>query len=132
MCCEQTLTGLPHVPPPRYEYDCHVCSLVKLPKFRKGNTASTDNIKPGELLHMDFAFWYITSRRMFTSVLAIIDAKKRMLWLFCTSSKKPPIHILRWFFANLRREKRTLANIHVDENGALASSAAFATYLRDE
>jgi hypothetical protein len=132
MCREQTLTGLPRVPPPRYEYDCPVCSLGKLPQFRKGKTASTDNLKPGELLHMDLAFWHSISDRMLTAVLNIIDAKTRMLWLFCTSSKKPPIHILRWFFTNLRREKRTLANICVDEDGALAGSTAFATYLRDE
>jgi hypothetical protein len=81
---------------------------------------------------MYFAFWDITSRRMFTDVLTSIDAKTRMLWLFCTPSKGPPIHILRWLFANLRGDKRTLENIRVDEDGALAVSAAFVTYLRDE
>jgi hypothetical protein len=54
---------------------------------------------------------------MFTAVSTTIYAKTRMLWLFFTSSKKPPIHILRWFSANLRREKRTLENIRVDEDG---------------
>jgi hypothetical protein len=39
---------------------------------------------------------------------------------------------LRWFFANLRRKKRTLENICVDEDRALAGSAAFEKYLRDE
>jgi hypothetical protein len=55
-----------------------------------------------------------------------------MLWLFCTVSKKPPINILRWFFANLRWEKIPLASICVDEDGALAGSSAFATFIRDE
>jgi hypothetical protein len=32
----------------------------------------------------------------------------------------------------LRREKRTLTNICVDEDGALAGSSSFATFLRDE
>jgi hypothetical protein len=127
MCREQTPTGLPRVPPPQYEYDCPVCSLGKLPQFRKRKTASTDNLKPGELMHMDFTFWDITLLRMFTAVLIIIYAKTRMLWLFCTSSKKPPMHILRWFFANLRREKRMLANIRVDEDGDMAGSASFTT-----
>jgi hypothetical protein len=126
------MLGLPKVPPPRYEYDCPVCSLGKLPQFRKGKTVSTAKLQPGELLHMDFAFWDILSRRNFTAVLTIVDACTRMLWLFCTASKKPPVHILRWFFANLRREKITLANIRVDEDGALAGSSAFATFLRDE
>jgi hypothetical protein len=81
---------------------------------------------------MDFAFWDIPSRRMNTAVLAIIDSKTRMLWLFCTSSKNPPIHILRWFFATLCCEKRTLVNIRIYEDGALAGSAAFETYIHDE
>jgi hypothetical protein len=104
MCREQTLMRLPQVPPPHHAYDCPVCSLGKVPQFCKGKTSSTDNLTPGELLHTDFAFWDITSRRMCTDVLTIIYAKTRMLWLFCTSSKKPPVHILRWFFANLCRE----------------------------
>jgi hypothetical protein len=81
---------------------------------------------------MDFGFWDNFSSHMFTDMITIVDAKTKMLCLFCTSSKKPPIHILRWFFANLRREKRSLANIRVDEDGALDRSAAFVTYLRDE
>jgi hypothetical protein len=55
-----------------------------------------------------------------------------MLWIFCTASKKPPVHIFRWFFSNLRRENITLVDICVDEDGALAGSSAFATFLRDE
>jgi hypothetical protein len=129
---QQTLLGLPRIPPPRYEYDCPVCSLGNLPQFHKGKTLSMATLKPGELLHMDFEFWDIVSRRLFTAMLTIVDAKTRMLWIFCTSSKKPPIHILKWFFANLRREPRALANIRVDEDGALSWSAAFATYLRDD
>jgi hypothetical protein len=44
---DQTMIGLPRVPPPRYTYACHICSFDKLPQFRKGNTASTENIQPG-------------------------------------------------------------------------------------
>jgi hypothetical protein len=68
-------------------------------------------MQPGELLHMDFSFWDILSHHNFTAVLAIVDATTCMLWLFCTASKKPPIHIIWWFFANLRRDKYTLVNI---------------------
>jgi hypothetical protein len=81
---------------------------------------------------MAFAFWEILSRCNFTAILIIVDASTRMLWIFCTSSKKPPVHILGWFFANLRRENRTLVNISVDEDGALDGSSAFTTFLRDE
>jgi hypothetical protein len=54
------------------------------------------------------------------------------MWMFCTYSKKPPIHILRWFFTNLRRESHLLDNVRVDEDGALARSSCFCQYIRDE
>jgi hypothetical protein len=98
---QQTLLGLPWIPTPRYEYDCHVCNLDKLPQFHS-KTVSTDTLKPGKLLHMDFAFWDIFSRHMFTAMLTIVDAKTRMLWIFCTPRKNPPLHILKWLFPNLR------------------------------
>jgi hypothetical protein len=109
-----------------------LCSLGKLPQFQKGNTSSTDKLKPGELLHIDFTFWDIPSHHMFTAFLTIIDAKERMVCIFCTSSKKLPIHILRWLFTNLIREKRTLESICLDEDGAHDGSKTFATYLHDE
>jgi hypothetical protein len=90
------------------------------------------SLNPGELLHMDFAFLDILFYRNFTAILTIVDACMQMIWIFCTVHKKPPIHVLRWFFANLRREKRTLASIRVDEDGALTESSAFAIFLRDE
>jgi hypothetical protein len=36
----------------------------------------------GEMLHLDFSFWNVTSIRGFTSLLSIIDAKTRQLWNF--------------------------------------------------
>jgi hypothetical protein len=84
------------------------------------------------LLHIDFAFWNIFSHRGFTEVLTILDACSRFIWLFCTESKKPPIHMLRWFIANLHREDHTLARIRVNEDGALEGSTAFASFIRDE
>jgi hypothetical protein len=62
----------------------------------------------------------------------LIDAKTHMLWLFFTTSKNPPLHILRWFFTNLRSDKCPLARIHVDEDGNFPGSTAFCKYIRDE
>jgi hypothetical protein len=81
---------------------------------------------------MDFAFWDVVSHCGFTAMLTIIDAKTRTLWLFFTSSKKPPIHIVRWFFTQLRREQRTLATVRVDEDGSLDRSSLFCAFIRDE
>jgi hypothetical protein len=81
---------------------------------------------------MDFSFWDVVSHRSFTAMLTINDAKTRTLWLFCTSSKKPPIRIICWFFTQLRCEQRTLATVCVDEDGSLARSSLFCTFIRDE
>jgi hypothetical protein len=78
---------------------------------------------------MDFAFWNISSLRGFTSMLVIIDASTRMLWLFCTASKTPPMHIIQYFFDVLDREQCSPKTIRVDEDGALARSTDFTDYL---
>ncbi len=78
---------------------------------------------------MDYAFWDIPSIRNFSSMLVIIDAKTRMLWLFCTSSKRPPMHIISYFFDILSRENCTSKTIHVDEEGSLARNAEFTNFL---
>jgi hypothetical protein len=90
---------------------CPICALGKMTQVRKGKTVDTSSFATGELFHIDFEFWDTLSRRGFTVMIITIDAKTRNLWLFCTTSKKPPIHILRWFFSNLRCEGRTLVRI---------------------
>jgi hypothetical protein len=122
MCCQQSLHGLPWIPPPRYAYDCAICSLSKLPQFRKGKTISTDLIPPGFLLHTEFVFWKVVTCCGVTAVFTLIDFRTQIPWLFCTASKKPPIHILWWIIAQLRRVNRKLVRICVDEDGALAGS----------
>jgi hypothetical protein len=109
-----------------------LCTFGKLPQLSKGNTVSTGHLHSEESLHMDFAFLNIVSRHRLLAVLEIVDACSRFLWVFLTSSKKLPIHILHWFIANLRREKRLLTNICVNEDGALARSTVFTTFIHDE
>ncbi len=54
---------------------------------------------------MDFAFWDVPSPHHFTGMLVIIDAKTRMLWLFCTSDGKHlPMRILAYFFDDMKQE----------------------------
>jgi hypothetical protein len=126
MCRNQTLAGFSLLPPPRYTL--MIAPYTVLASFHSSKRVKTNCTKamaPGECLHMDFEFWDILSRR-------ISDAATRILWLFCMDSKKPPLHILRWLFANLLREDRHLVNIRVNEDGALARSSTFTTFLRDE
>jgi hypothetical protein len=70
----------------------------------KGKTNSTDHLKPGELLNLDFSFCDIPSIRGFHSMLLIIDTKTRMLWLFCSSNKRAPLTTLHYFFQILQKK----------------------------
>jgi hypothetical protein len=83
----------------------------------------------GQLLHLDFSFWNITSIRGFSSLLSIIDGKDRMLWNFPTASKSAPISILEYFFNMLEKEDVVIKCVRVDEDGALAKSSEFTTFL---
>jgi hypothetical protein len=80
---------------------------------------STDHLSNGEYLHLDYAFWDIPSIQHFTSMLVIVDAKTCMLWLFCFSSKRAPIHIITYFFNILSHEGCSIKTIRVDETNKL-------------
>jgi hypothetical protein len=78
---------------------------------------------------MDFAFWNIPSLKHFTGMLVIIDASTHMLWLFCTSSKRPPMHIISYFFDVISKENCHVKTICIDEEGSLARNAEFTSFL---
>ena len=58
--------------------------------FPKGTTVDTNNLQSGELIHMDFALFNVTSIRGFNYMPTIFCEKTRMLWLFPTESKQAP------------------------------------------
>lgn len=76
-----------------------------------------------------FSFWDVVSVRDFTSLLSIIDTKTRNLWNFPTASKCPPIHILSYFLAILKKKGVQTIAIWVDEDGAFARSSEFTSFL---
>ena len=43
----------------------------KMTTTNKGTTVDTSNIQPGELIHMDFAFYNVTYIYDFTSMLSV-------------------------------------------------------------
>jgi hypothetical protein len=77
--------------------NCVICSKVKLTNILREVTLLTNNLKPGELLHVDFYFMNQKSMRDFTCVLLIINAKTRKMWQFCTPNKKPPLDTITFF-----------------------------------
>jgi hypothetical protein len=74
-------------------------------------------------------FWDKISLHSFTSVLSIIDASTRMLWVLCTPNKHPPLAIIDYFLHMIQHKGLSIHTIHVDEDGALACSSEFANFL---
>ena len=101
---------------------CWKASTVNLPK---GITMTTSNLRPGELIHMDFCFLEETSIRNFTCALIIVDAKVRKMWTFCSQSKRPPLATVRYFLEQLKQMGRRVINIRTDMGGELAISSEF-------
>ena len=84
---------------------CSICWKAKLTNNINHKNLDLSNYNNGQLLHIDFMFMDIKSICHFTSILTIIDAKSRKLWLFCTQSKSPPLAVIRYFITNLQRMK---------------------------
>ncbi len=95
----------------------------------KGKTTNTDKLKPAELLHIDFKFFDKTSIRGFTSILTIVDARTRKLWVFPGPDKRPPIAKLEFFVKQLVKQKYNVITIRVYEGGELSRSTDFCQKL---
>ena len=135
MCKLQLLDGLPSKFPTSHRChrrDCWICPRGSLHNDPHGITINTDHLRPGILIHMDFFFMNTISIRGFTSILNIVDAKTRKLWLFNTPSKTPPLDIVRFFLKQLFRMGRPVSHIRTDLGGELAGSAEFCAMLKDE
>ena len=81
----------------------------------KGTTVDTSNLQPGELVHMDFEFYKVTSIYGFTSILTVVCAKTRMIWVFPTSSKIAPVRIIHFILTTLINEQHLCKRARVDE-----------------
>ncbi len=129
MCRNQTLLGLPKRPFPSRSCPCPICITTKFTNTPKVKQTLCPSTVKGELLHIDFSFWNVTSVRGFSSLLSIIDGSTRMLWNFPTASKRVPLTILEFFFGALTKENISILGIRVDEDGALANNTEFSNFL---
>ena len=55
----------------------------------KGTTVDTNNLQLGELIHVDFAFYYVTYIRMFTSMITVVFSNTILILVFTTAYKNP-------------------------------------------
>ena len=102
MCRHQTLDGLPkHCPNKMNKSTCTICYTEKMITLSKGTTSETSNFQPGEIIHMYFAFYNVTSICGFTSMITVICAKTRTIWVCRTASKLSPVRIICFVLTTL-------------------------------
>ena len=81
---------------------------------------------------MDFDFYNVTSIHGFTFMLTVVFANTIMLWVFPTSSKGSPIHIIRFTLTTLMNEKHPCKCVRVYKYSELANSIDVKNLLVDE
>ena len=94
MCCHQTLDGLTKHFPKKIKSTMYNLLHRKMTTINKGTTVDTSDLQPGEIFHMDFVFYKVTSIQGFTSILTVVYANNRMLWVLPISPKRAPVRII--------------------------------------
>ena len=106
MCRHQTLYDLSkHYPKKIHRASCTICYKEKMTTINKGTTVDTSKLQPGDFFHMDFAFYNITSIRIFASMLKVVCAKTIMIWVFPTEPKRSPVSIILLILTTLMNEQ---------------------------
>ena len=99
----KTLTSLPkHFPKKLNQAPWKIFYTEKMTTFHKGKTFDTTNLQPVEIIFMDFAFYDVNSLLGFTSVITVICANTRIIWLFPTTSKRSPVRIIHFVLTTLK------------------------------
>ena len=88
----------------------------------KGTPVDNSNLLPGELIHIELLFYKATNIRGLTSMITVIYARTRMLWVFPTASKRAPFRIIRLILTTPKNEKHLYKCIRVDDDSALVKS----------
>ena len=123
MCRHQTLYGLPkHCPKKIHKAPCAICYTEKMTTINKGTTVNTSNLRPGELIHMEFSFYSAIYIRCFASMLTVVCARTRMLCVFPASSKRSNVCIIRFILTTLINEQHPCKVIRADEDIVLSNS----------
>lgn len=100
-------------------HKCDTCMRTKMKAAPKRKHVDTIITKRGQQSHMDYGFVrgsdfkevnekgsIVTSRDGYNSYLIIVDAYTRYTWVYLTSDKQPPLHILKKIPRTLRPKGR--------------------------
>ena len=75
---------------------CKICYTENMKTSLKEKTVEKTKLQPGELIHMQFAFYNVTYIRGSISVITIVYSKNILLWVFPIESKPFPVCIMRF------------------------------------
>ena len=73
----------------------------KMITFPKVKTVKTSKLQPGELIHTEFDFYNVTTICGLTSMITVVCANTRMLWVLPTVTKKTPFRIIQFILTTL-------------------------------
>ena len=107
------------------EDPCSIFVLTKETKITRGPTINVSNPPPGFMIQMDFLFFNVESIRGFTSTFVDIYSANSYPFGFESTSKRPPLGILKILVTILRDKYKKFSFIQLDEYGALARSSGF-------
>ena len=131
--------NVPNLKHKRHEfYHCDTCSHAKIHKKPRNKSISTKTTSRGERFHMDYGFVrgddfhiknkklnrFITSIDGFNSYLIIVDAHTRYTWVYLTSTKEPPVDLVKQFLDDHGLE-RGPRYIRTDQGGELYTCKRF-------
>ena len=133
MCRHQNLTVLPkHWPKKLNQAPCTICYIEKMKSFPICKNVDTTNLQPGELIHMEFSFYNVTFIRGLTSMLPVVCARTRIIWLFLTASKRAPVRIIHLILKTFNNGQHKWKCGRVDEDGTLEKSKDITNLLVDD
>ena len=96
--------------------------------FPKGSTIGTNQLQRGQLLHMHFVLYNVTSVGGFTSMLTVVCGKIRIIWVFPTAPKQAPVCIILFMLTKLKNEQHPFKCVRVEKDGAVAQSTDLPTF----
>ena len=129
----QTLTGLPkHCPKKLNQAPYIICYTQNMTTYPKGKSVETTNLQPGELIHMEFVSYNVTSLRVFPYIITVVCTKTTMLWISPTEYKLDPFSIIIFILTTFNNEQHPCKCVRVDEDVTLENSTDVTNSLVDE
>ena len=104
----------------------------KITIFPKGKTIDTTNLRPGELLRMDFESYNVDYIRGFTSMITLVCVKTTTVCIIHTASKQSPIGIILFMLTTLNNENHTCRREVVGGGGALEKLLDVSNLISDK